>query len=173
MLDEQIATNDGPSCTCYSEDECGSVISSTTSTTGDIESTTQPATTPDSNIEPTDDSAPTTVLTTTGPESGDLEPTDGYEPADANGSTSREVTTTSMSGELTSESPIGQTIADDGATSTASEFQTEPNQETTTDRSIPTSTTPVNELTFPEMETTTPTTADTTTLTTDRLLDSQ
>ena len=123
MLDEQIATNDGPSCTCYSEDECGSVITSTTSApttsrTGDNEPTTQSATTskssniiatsPESDIDPTDDSAPTTPLATS-------------------------------------------------------------NQETTTDRSIPTSTTPVNELTFPEMKTTAPTTADTATFTTDRL----
>lgn len=186
MLDEQVATNDGPSCTCYSEDECGSVISSTTSapttsTTGDVESTTQPATmsessnfiatTPDSDIEPTDDSAPTTVLatttemsilTTTSPENGDLEPTDGYEPTDANESTSREPTTTEQSTLwFTPTAPYEAPTSMSGVT---------------TERFIPTSTTPVNELTFSETEFTV-TTADTTTtvgtLTTARLLDFQ
>ena len=47
MLDEQAAMNQGPPCTCYSDDECrlnasSTIASSTTSTSDVVESTTSP-----------------------------------------------------------------------------------------------------------------------------------
>ena len=99
MLDEQIAANDGPACTCYSEDECSSVTNSTTSA---------PTTSTIVDNEPTQAATTVETFTTVSTPDNDIEPTDDFEPTTSLATT--EKSATSLPAELTSEPLIEQTM---------------------------------------------------------------